>query len=106
MLYKPVHGRFKDYIAIPKANGYQSLHTTLKGPHGLHVEVQIRTEDMQKMAEIGVAAHWLYKSSSESNPAELKAREWMRSLIEFQENAADSIDFVENVKISHCLSLG
>jgi len=99
MLYKPVHGRFKDYIAIPKANGYQSLHTTLKGPHGLHVEVQIRTEDMQRMAEIGVAAHWLYKSSSESNPAELKAREWMRSLIEFQENAADSIDFVENVKI-------
>jgi guanosine-3',5'-bis(diphosphate) 3'-pyrophosphohydrolase len=99
MLYKPVHGRFKDYIAIPKANGYQSLHTTLKGPHGLHVEVQIRTEDMQKMAEIGVAAHWLYKSSGESNPAEIKAREWMRSLIEFQENAADSIDFVENVKI-------
>ncbi|PCJ48013.1 MAG: bifunctional GTP diphosphokinase/guanosine-3',5'-bis(diphosphate) 3'-diphosphatase [Gammaproteobacteria bacterium] len=99
MLYKPVHGRFKDYIAIPKANGYQSLHTTLKGPHGLHVEVQIRTEDMQRMAEIGVAAHWLYKSSGESNPAELKAREWMRSLIEFQENAADSIDFVENVKI-------
>ena len=99
MLYKPVHGRFKDYIAIPKANGYQSLHTTLKGPHGLHVEVQIRTEDMQKMAEIGVAAHWLYKSSGESNPAELKAREWMRNLIEFQENAADSIDFVENVKI-------
>lgn len=99
MLYKPVHGRFKDYIAIPKANGYQSLHTTLKGPHGLHVEVQIRTQDMQKMAEIGVAAHWLYKSNSESNPAELKAREWMRSLIEFQENATDSIDFVENVKI-------
>ncbi len=99
MLYKPVHGRFKDYIAIPKANGYQSLHTTLKGPHGLHVEVQIRTEDMQQMAEIGVAAHWLYKSKSESNPAEVKAREWMRSLIEFQENAADSIDFVENVKI-------
>ncbi|RLA01050.1 MAG: guanosine-3',5'-bis(diphosphate) 3'-diphosphatase, partial [Gammaproteobacteria bacterium] len=99
MLYKPVHGRFKDYIAIPKANGYQSLHTTLKGPHGLHVEVQIRTDDMQKMAEIGVAAHWLYKSSGESNPAELKAREWMRSLIEFQENAVDSIDFVENVKI-------
>jgi len=99
MLYKPVHGRFKDYVAIPKANGYQSLHTTLKGPHGLHVEVQIRTEDMQRMAEIGVAAHWLYKSSGESNPAELKAREWMRNLIEFQENAADSIDFVENVKI-------
>ncbi len=99
MLYTPVHGRFKDYIAIPKANGYQSLHTTLKGPHGLHVEVQIRTEDMQKMAEIGVAAHWLYKSKNQTNPAELKAREWMRNLIEFQENAADSFDFIENVKI-------
>jgi len=99
LLYKPVHGRFKDYIAIPKANGYQSLHTTLKGPHGLHVEVQIRTEDMQKMAEHGVAAHWLYKSSENSNPAELKAREWMRSLIEFQETATDSSEFIENVKI-------
>jgi len=99
MLYTPVHGRFKDYIAIPKANGYQSLHTTLKGPHGLHVEVQIRTKDMQQMAEIGVAAHWLYKSKTKSNPAEIKAREWMRNVIEFQENAADSIDFVENVKI-------
>lgn len=99
MLYKPVHNRFKDYIAIPKANGYQSLHTTLKGPHGLHVEIQIRTEDMQKMAEHGVAAHWLYKSTSTSNPAELKAREWMRNLIEFQETASDSSDFIENVKI-------
>ena len=98
-LYKPVHGRFKDYIAIPKANGYQSLHTTLKGPHGLHVEIQIRTEDMHKMAEHGVAAHWLYKSQDKSNPAELKAREWMRSLIEFQETASDSSDFIENVKI-------
>ncbi|NNJ73192.1 MAG: bifunctional GTP diphosphokinase/guanosine-3',5'-bis pyrophosphate 3'-pyrophosphohydrolase [Enterobacterales bacterium] len=99
MLYKPVHGRFKDYIAIPKANGYQSLHTTLKGPHGLHVEIQIRTEDMHKMAEHGVAAHWLYKSQDKSNPAEMKAREWMRSLIEFQETASDSSDFIENVKI-------
>ena len=99
LLYKPVHGRFKDYIAIPKANGYQCLHTTLKGPHGLHVEVQIRTQEMHQMAEIGVAAHWLYKSKNTSNPAELRAREWMRNLIEFQENAADSIDFIENVKI-------
>ncbi len=99
MLYKPVHNRFKDYIAIPKANGYQSLHTTLKGPHGLHVEIQIRTEDMHKMAEHGVAAHWLYKSSTTSNSAEMKAREWMRSLIEFQETASDSSDFIENVKI-------
>ena len=99
MMYKPVHNRFKDYIAIPKANGYQSLHTTLKGPHGLHVEIQIRTEDMHKMAEHGVAAHWLYKSSSASNPAETKAREWMRNLIEFQETAVDSSDFIEHVKI-------
>jgi GTP diphosphokinase / guanosine-3',5'-bis(diphosphate) 3'-diphosphatase len=99
LLYKPVPGRFKDYIAIPKANGYQSLHTTLKGPHGLHVEVQIRTQEMHQMAEIGVAAHWLYKSNNMTNPAELRAREWMRNLIEFQENAADSIDFIEHVKI-------
>ncbi len=98
-LYIPVPGRFKDYIAIPKANGYQSLHTTLKGPHGLHIEVQIRTDAMDQMAENGVAAHWLYKSSSDSNPAELKAREWMKSLMELQNRAGDSMEFIENVKI-------
>ncbi|NVJ60573.1 MAG: bifunctional GTP diphosphokinase/guanosine-3',5'-bis pyrophosphate 3'-pyrophosphohydrolase [Gammaproteobacteria bacterium] len=98
-LYIPVPGRFKDYIAIPKANGYQSLHSTLKGPHGLHIEVQIRTESMEQMAENGVAAHWLYKSNNDSNPAELKAREWMKSLMELQSRAGDSMEFIENVKI-------
>ncbi len=98
-LYKPVPGRFKDYLAIPKTNGYQSLHTVLKGPHGLHVEVQIRTELMEQMANNGVAAHWLYKTGSAPNPAELRAREWLRSVIEFQQRAGDSMEFVENVKI-------
>ncbi|MEE4244044.1 MAG: bifunctional GTP diphosphokinase/guanosine-3',5'-bis pyrophosphate 3'-pyrophosphohydrolase [Kangiellaceae bacterium] len=98
-LYLPIPGRFKDYIAIPKANGYQSLHTTLKGPHGLHIEVQIRTETMEQLAESGVAAHWLYKSNNDSNPAELKAREWMKNLMELQHRANDSMDFIENVKI-------
>ncbi len=98
-LYIPIPGRFKDYIAIPKANGYQSLHTTLKGPHGLHIEVQIRTDAMDQMAENGVAAHWLYKSSNDTNPAELKAREWMKSLMELQSRAGDSMEFIENVKI-------
>ncbi len=98
-LYIPVPGRFKDYIAIPKANGYQSLHTTLKGPHGVHIEVQIRTEAMDQMAENGVAAHWLYKSNNDTNPAEVKAREWMKSLMELQSRAGDSMEFIENVKI-------
>ncbi|HEX4911570.1 MAG TPA: bifunctional GTP diphosphokinase/guanosine-3',5'-bis pyrophosphate 3'-pyrophosphohydrolase [Permianibacter sp.] len=98
-LYKPVPGRFKDYVAIPKTNGYQSLHTVLKGPHGLHVEVQIRTEVMEQMANNGVAAHFLYKTGSAPNPAELRAREWLRSVIEFQQRAGDSMEFVENVKI-------
>jgi GTP diphosphokinase / guanosine-3',5'-bis(diphosphate) 3'-diphosphatase len=98
-LYKPVPGRFKDYLAIPKTNGYQSLHTVLKGPHGLHVEVQIRTELMDQMASNGVAAHWLYKTGSAPNPAETRAREWLRSVIEFQQRAGDSMEFVENVKI-------
>ncbi|MCO7224579.1 bifunctional GTP diphosphokinase/guanosine-3',5'-bis pyrophosphate 3'-pyrophosphohydrolase [Pleionea sp. CnH1-48] len=98
-LYVPVPGRFKDYIAIPKANGYQSLHTTLKGPHGLHVECQIRTESMEQMAENGVAAHWLYKSGKESNPAEVRARDWMRNLMELQSRTGDSIEFIESVKV-------
>ncbi|MBI2382223.1 MAG: bifunctional GTP diphosphokinase/guanosine-3',5'-bis pyrophosphate 3'-pyrophosphohydrolase [Gammaproteobacteria bacterium] len=97
-LYKPVPGRFKDYIAIPKTNGYQSLHTTLKGPYGLHIEIQIRTRDMEQLARNGVAAHWLYKQGG-SNTAQVKAREWMRRLQDLQEAAGDSIEFVENVKI-------
>ena len=98
-LYRPVPGRFKDYIAIPKANGYQSLHTTLKGPHGLHIEVQIRTTEMDHMAENGVAAHWLYKNPSDINRAEVKAREWMSNLMELQKNSGDSIEFIESVKV-------
>jgi len=98
-LYCPVPGRFKDYIAIPKTNGYQSLHTTLKGPYGLHIEVQIRTNEMDNMAENGVAAHWIYKNTSDVNRAELKAREWMNNLLELKKNTVDSLDFIENVKI-------
>lgn len=98
-LYRPVPGRFKDYMAIPKANGYQSLHTTLKGPHGLHIEVQIRTTEMDQMAENGVAAHWLYKNTSDINRAEVKAREWMSNLMELQQNTGDSIEFIESVKV-------
>jgi RelA/SpoT family (p)ppGpp synthetase len=99
-LYKPVPGKFKDYIAIPKANGYQSLHTILFGPYGVPIEVQIRTEEMDTMAEAGVAAHWLYKAGEEDlDNIHAGAREWMRELLEMQKNAGNSIEFLENVKI-------
>ncbi len=99
-LYKPVPGRFKDYIAIPKANGYQSLHTVLFAPYGVPIEVQIRTEDMDKVAAAGIAAHWLYKSGSDSgNSAQARAREWLSGLLEMQQNAGNSMEFLENVKI-------
>ncbi|MEN8107129.1 MAG: bifunctional GTP diphosphokinase/guanosine-3',5'-bis pyrophosphate 3'-pyrophosphohydrolase [Pseudomonadota bacterium] len=99
-LYKPVPGKFKDYIAIPKANGYQSLHTILFGPYGVPIEVQIRTEDMDKMAEAGVAAHWLYKAGEENlDNIHAGAREWMRELLEMQKHAGNSVEFLENVKI-------
>ena len=99
-LYKPVPGRFKDYIAIPKANGYQSLHTTLFGMHGVPIEIQIRTEEMEAMANNGIAAHWLYKSSEDlpSNP-HVRAREWVNGLLDMQKNAGNSLEFIENVKI-------
>lgn len=99
-LYKPVPGRFKDYIAIPKANGYQSLHTTLFGMHGVPIEIQIRTEEMEAMANNGIAAHWLYKSSDglPSNP-HLRAREWVNGLLDMQKHAGNSLEFIENVKI-------
>lgn len=98
--YKPVPQRFKDYIGIPKANGYQSLHTTLFGPYGVPLEVQIRTKDMDKVAENGVAAHWIYKSSGlEINEAQLRAREWVQSLLEMQRSTGSSLEFIENVKI-------
>ena len=99
-LYKPVPGRFKDYIAIPKANGYQSLHTVLFGPYGVPIEVQIRTNDMDRVAEAGIAAHWLYKSGEDgASSAHARAREWLRELLEMQKNAGNSLEFLENVKI-------
>lgn len=99
-LYKPFPGRFKDYIAIPKANGYQSLHTTLFGMHGVPIEIQIRTREMEELANNGIAAHWLYKTEEEgrrSNHA--RARRWVKGLLELQENAGNSLEFIENVKI-------
>lgn len=99
-LYKPVAGRFKDYIAIPKANGYQSLHTTLFGMHGLPIEIQIRTFEMEMVANNGIAGHWLYKTSDESTSGSHKrAREWMKGLLEIQQSAGNSLEFIENVKI-------
>jgi GTP diphosphokinase / guanosine-3',5'-bis(diphosphate) 3'-diphosphatase len=97
-LYKPVPGKFKDYIAIPKANGYQSLHTTLIGPYGTPVEAQIRTQDMHHVAQEGVAAHWLYKDIEESGAdLQIKTHKWLQSLLEMQ--SGDSAEFFENVKI-------
>ncbi len=97
-LYKPVPGKFKDYVAIPKANGYQSLHTTLIGPYGTPVEVQIRTRDMHNVAQEGVAAHWLYKDSEDTGAdLQVKTHKWLQSLLEMQGN--DSAEFFENVKI-------
>jgi RelA/SpoT family (p)ppGpp synthetase len=99
-LYKPVPGKFKDYIAIPKANGYQSLHTILFGPYGVPIEVQIRTEEMDKVAESGVAAHWLYKSGEQNqDQMQAGAREWLCELLEMQKHAGNSLEFLENVKI-------
>ena len=99
-LYKPVDRRFKDFIAIPKANGYQSLHTVLLGPFGAPIEVQIRTAEMDSVAERGVAAHWAYKTdSAPANSAQARAREWLSSLADSQANTASSAEFIENVKI-------
>lgn len=99
-LFKPVPGRFKDYIAIPKANGYQSLHTTLFGMHGVPIEIQIRTEEMEAMANNGIAAHWLYKSADDMpSNAHVRARQWVNGLLEMQQNAGNSLEFIENVKI-------
>ncbi|WP_260260119.1 bifunctional GTP diphosphokinase/guanosine-3',5'-bis pyrophosphate 3'-pyrophosphohydrolase [Vibrio intestinalis] len=99
-LYKPRPGRVKDYIAVPKANGYQSIHTSMVGPHGVPVEVQIRTEDMDQMADKGVAAHWSYKGNGErtGTTAQVKAQRWMQSLLELQQSAGNSFEFIENVK--------
>ncbi len=100
-LYKPVPEQFKDYIAIPKANGYQSLHTVLFGPHGIPIEVQIRTRDMEEMANNGIAAHWLYKSDPDAplSVSHAQARKWVQSLLDIQQTAGNSLEFIENVKI-------
>jgi len=99
-LYKPIHNRFKDYIALPKINGYQSLHTTVIGQHGVPVEIQIRTETMDKMAENGIAAHWLYKSCSKNNQdINIRAKEWLNNILEIQKNSGSSLEFIEHIKI-------
>ncbi len=99
-LYKPIPGEFEDYIAIPKANGYQSLHTVLIGMHGVPIEIQIRTTDMEDMANNGIAAHWLYKSDGQSsNGSHARARQWVQGLLEMQERAGNSLEFIESVKI-------
>ena len=97
-LYKPMPGRFKDYISIPRVNGYQSLHTTLFGPKSMPLEVQIRTEEMDKVAERGIAAHWQYKAVDKlTHGAEARARDWLQNLMEMQQ-AANSEEFLETVK--------
>ena len=99
-LYKPIPGKFKDYVAIPKANGYQSLHTTLFGPFGTPLEAQIRTHDMHRVAEAGVAAHWLYKSGGaiDLEEAQRETHKWLQSLLEIQSESRDSREFLEHVK--------
>jgi len=100
-LFKPMPGKFKDYIAIPKLNGYQSLHTTLIGPYGTPVEFQIRTQEMHRVAESGVAAHWLYKEDDEGNLSDLQQRThaWLQSLLDIQKQTGDSAEFLEHVKV-------
>jgi guanosine-3',5'-bis(diphosphate) 3'-pyrophosphohydrolase len=98
-LYKPVPGKFKDYIAIPKGNGYQSLHTTLIGPYGTPVEVQIRTTEMHHVAESGVASHWLYKDDKSLSELQQRTHKWLQSLLELQSASGDSAEFLEHLKI-------
>ena len=98
-LYRPVPGKFKDYIAIPKANGYQSLHTVLFGPHGLPIEIQIRTLEMHRVAEEGIAAHWQYKDSGNGALTPDAAADWLRNLLEVQKGSGNSMEFLEHVKV-------
>lgn len=99
-LFKPVPERFKDYIAIPKANGYQSLHTVLFGPYGLPIEVQIRTKEMDQMASSGIAAHWLYKSGEQTmDESQVRAQAWVKDLLELQKNTGSPLEFIESVKV-------
>ncbi len=99
-LYKPIPGKFKDYIAIPKANGYQSLHTTLFGPFGTPIEVQIRSREMHNIADAGVAAHWLYKSSDNQLSAlQQQTHQWLQRLLDIQSESSDSVEFLEHFKV-------
>jgi len=99
-LYKPIQSKFKDYIAIPKANGYQSLHTTLFGPFGTPIEVQIRSKEMHNIADAGVAAHWLYKASDAQLTAlQQQTHQWLQRLLDIQSESSDSLDFLEHLKI-------
>jgi (p)ppGpp synthase/HD superfamily hydrolase len=98
-LYSPLAARFKDYIAIPKVNGYQSLHTTLMGPQGAPIEVQIRTKQQQAVAENGIAGHWLYRSNSEFESSQQRARQWVSDLMELQSRAGNPMEFIESLKI-------
>jgi GTP diphosphokinase / guanosine-3',5'-bis(diphosphate) 3'-diphosphatase len=99
-LYKPIPGKFKDYIAIPKGNGYQSLHTTLFGPYGTPVEMQIRTRDMNRIAEAGVASHWMYKSGDASlDTAQQRTHQWLQSILDIQAASDDPVEFFEHIKI-------
>ncbi|MBT7332852.1 MAG: RelA/SpoT family protein [Gammaproteobacteria bacterium] len=99
-LFKPVAGRFKDYIAIPKANGYQSLHTSLFGMHGVPIEVQIRTKQMEAMAENGIAGHWLYRAGEDDfEPSQRRARQWVQDLLELQRQAGNPLEFIESLKL-------
>jgi len=98
--FKPIPGRFKDYIAIPKVNGYQSLHTTVVGPHGTPVEFQIRTRNMHQVAEAGVAAHWLYKADKDTfTDLQKRTHQWLKSLLDIQHQTGDSLEFIEHVKV-------
>src|SRR5438034_2259367 len=98
-MYKPIPGKFKDYVAIPKANGYQSLHTTLFGPFGTPLEAQVRTHDMHRVAEAGVAAHWLYKTGEfDIAEAQQQTHRWLESLLEIQSESGDSKEFLEHIK--------
>ncbi len=98
-VFKPIPGKFKDYIAIPKANGYQSLHTLLFGPYGVPIEIQIRTREMEEIAENGIAAHWLYKTKTDVIGIQAQAKEWLKKVADIQESAGTSLEFIQDMKI-------
>ncbi|WP_295655363.1 RelA/SpoT family protein, partial [uncultured Haemophilus sp.] len=99
-LYKPRPGKVKDYIAVPRANGYQALQTSMIGPHGVPVEVHLQTEEMEQVAEMGITAHWVYKEGgkNDSTTAQVRAQRWLQSLVDIQQNVGNSFEFIENVK--------